>query len=103
MSGSATRRAPVRCLRTWAASTPTSFALDLVECLSLVARRFPDVGLVPGTGALSKAMQDRAAQSGVHANLRLLGSLPLDELPALLASSDAVVAPHMGYTLIEAG
>jgi glycosyltransferase involved in cell wall biosynthesis len=29
--------------------------------------------------------------------------LSLDELPALLASSDVVVAPHLGYTLVEAG
>ena len=29
--------------------------------------------------------------------------LDLDELPTLVASSDVVVAPHMGYTLIEAG
>ena len=29
--------------------------------------------------------------------------LEIDELAGLLASSDVVVAPHMGYTLIEAG
>jgi phosphatidyl-myo-inositol dimannoside synthase len=33
----------------------------------------------------------------------LLGVLELGELPALVASSDVFVAPHMGYTLIEAG
>ena len=36
-------------------------------------------------------------------NLKLLGSVDLADLPALIASSDAFVAPHMGYTLIEAG
>jgi glycosyltransferase involved in cell wall biosynthesis len=35
--------------------------------------------------------------------LRLLGVIDLEELPVLLASSDAVVAAHMGYTLVEAG
>ncbi|MBV9598345.1 MAG: glycosyltransferase family 4 protein [Chloroflexi bacterium] len=80
------------------------FALDLVDCLRLVKRRFANVRLVcAGTGSQSDEMQRRADDLGLSPNLRLLGSLPLDELPALLASSDAFVAPHMGYTLIEAG
>jgi glycosyltransferase involved in cell wall biosynthesis len=80
------------------------FPLDLVDCLRVVQRRFPQVCLVcAGTGALADDMRCRATQMGVQDNLRLLGSLPLEELPVLLASSDAVVAPHMGYTLIEAG
>jgi glycosyltransferase involved in cell wall biosynthesis len=80
------------------------FPLDLVECLGVVAKRFPSAVLAcAGTGALSDAMRRRAAELGVADRLRLLGSLDLDELPGLLATSDAVVAPHMGYTLIEAG
>jgi glycosyltransferase involved in cell wall biosynthesis len=83
---------------------PDKFSLDLVDCLSLVQRRFPDVRLVcAGTGALCDDMRRRATHLGVLDNLCLPGSLPLEELPSLLASSDAVVAPHMGYTLIEAG
>jgi len=83
---------------------PDKFSLDLVECLSLVHRRFPDVRLIcAGTGTLCDEMRRRASQLGVLDNLCLAGSLPLEELPSLLASSDAVVAPHMGYTLIEAG
>ncbi len=80
------------------------FPLDLVECLALVSQRFPDAVLAcAGSGALSGDMQRRAAKLGVTDQLRLLGALDLDELPALLASSDVVVAPHMGYTLVEAG
>ena len=80
------------------------FPLDLVDCLSRVQGRFPSVQLVcAGTGALSGEMRTRANKLGVQANLHLLGSLPLEELPVLLATSDAVVAAHMGYTLIEAG
>jgi mannosyltransferase len=56
-----------------------------------------------GSGALAADMQRRAAELGVADRLRLLGSLDLDELPGLLASSDVVVAAHMGYTLVEAG
>jgi glycosyltransferase involved in cell wall biosynthesis len=83
---------------------PDKFSLDLVDCLRLVQRRFPDVSLVcAGTGTLCDEMRRRAAQLGVLGNLRLPGSVPLEELPGLLASSDAVVAPHMGYTLVEAG
>ena len=83
---------------------PDKFALDLVECLGVVQRQFPNVTLVcAGTGALAEDMRRRACELGVADQLRLVGNLPLDELAALLASSDAVVAPHMGYTLIEAG
>jgi glycosyltransferase involved in cell wall biosynthesis len=80
------------------------FPLDLVDCLSLVQRRFSNVQLAcAGTGGLADQMRERARQKGVEPHLRLLGSLPLEDLPGLLASSDAVVAAHMGYTLIEAG
>src|SRR5439155_20373304 len=65
------------------------FPLDLVECLGLVQRRFPRVVLAcAGSGALEQAMQARAAEQGVAEGLKLLGALDLDELPALIASSD---------------
>ncbi|HEX8968368.1 MAG TPA: glycosyltransferase, partial [Chloroflexota bacterium] len=80
------------------------FPLDLVECIGLVRQRFPDVVLAcAGTGGMVAEMRHRATELGVADGLRLLGALDLDDLAALLASSDAVVAPHMGYTLIEAG
>ena len=80
------------------------FALDLVECLGLVQRRFPEVVLAcAGTGALTGEMQRRASDLGVGDHLRLLGALDLADLPTLVASSNVFVAPHMGYTLIEAG
>jgi glycosyltransferase involved in cell wall biosynthesis len=80
------------------------FPLDLVECLGLVQRRFPDVVLAcAGDGALTEDMRRRAAELGVADHLHLLGSLPLEELSSLLSASDVVVAPHMGYTLVEAG
>jgi glycosyltransferase involved in cell wall biosynthesis len=80
------------------------FPQDLVECLGLVARRFPKVVLAcAGTGALAEEIRRSARELGVADNLRLLGALDLADLPTLLATSDAFVAPHMGYTLIEAG
>jgi phosphatidylinositol alpha-1,6-mannosyltransferase len=80
------------------------FALDLVECLSFVRQQYPEVVLAcAGSGALTDAMQRRACQLGVGSNLRLLGALDLADLPTLVASSTVFVAPHMGYTLIEAG
>ena len=80
------------------------FALDLIECLSLVHKRHPNVVLAcAGTGDLVDEMQRRAGELGVGGNLRLLGALDLADLPALVASSNVFVAPHMGYTLIEAG
>jgi glycosyltransferase involved in cell wall biosynthesis len=80
------------------------FALDLVECLARVHREFPTAALAcAGSGALEDAMCGRAAELGIADRLHLLGAVELAELPALLASSDVFVAPHMGYTLIEAG
>jgi phosphatidylinositol alpha-1,6-mannosyltransferase len=80
------------------------FALDLVECLGLVQRRFADVVLVcAGTGLLADAMRQRAHELGVAEHLKLLGSVELADLPGLIACSDVFVAPHMGYTLVEAG
>ena len=70
----------------------------------LVQRQVPDVVLAcAGSGALAEQMRQRAAELGVADHLRLLGALDLADLPALVASSDVFVAPHMGYTLIEAG
>jgi glycosyltransferase involved in cell wall biosynthesis len=83
---------------------PDKFPFDLVECLALVHRKHPDAILAcAGGGTLSTEMQARASKAGLDKYLHMLGSLPLDDLAALLAVSDVVVAPHMGYTLIEAG
>jgi len=83
---------------------PDKFPLDLVECLALVHRRHPQAVLAcAGTGTLTSEMQQRAAGLGLLEHLRLLGSLPLEDLASLLVASDLVVAPHMGYTLVEAG
>lgn len=80
------------------------FALDLVDCLARVQHRYPTVTLAcAGTGALADAMIQRATELSIRDNLVLLGSVDLGDLPDLLASSDVVVAPHMGYTLVEAG
>lgn len=83
---------------------PDKFPLDLIECLALVARRFPEAQLAcAGSGGSLAKMQRRAEELGVADRLHPLGALDLAQLASLLASSDAVVAPHMGYTLIEAG
>ena len=80
------------------------FAVDLVDCLALVRQRQPDVQLAcAGTGALEASLLARATACGVADGLHLLGALDLAVLPTLVASAQAVVAPHMGYTLIEAG
>jgi glycosyltransferase involved in cell wall biosynthesis len=80
------------------------FPLDLVECLSLVQARVPDVVLAcAGTGAMTEQMRTRAVELGVEAHLKILGALDLADLPALLGTSSVFVAPHTGYTLIEAG
>jgi glycosyltransferase involved in cell wall biosynthesis len=80
------------------------FPLDLVECLGLVQRQVPEVVLAcAGTGAMTEQMRQRAAELGVSERLRLLGALDLADLPALLATSNVFVAPHTGYTLVEAG
>jgi glycosyltransferase involved in cell wall biosynthesis len=83
---------------------PDKFAFDLIDCLALVHHRHPEAQLIcAGTGSLEGEMRQRAAKLGLDEHFRLLGSLPLEDLASLLAASDVVVAPHMGYTLIEAG
>lgn len=83
---------------------PDKMALDLVECLARVRKRFPSaVLLCAGTGRLIESMRDRAAGLGINDGLLLPGAIPLDLLPDLIASADVVAAPHMGYTLVEAG
>ena len=82
------------------------FALDLVECLALVRRRFGDAQLVVRghrrAGALQ--MRERASELGIaDAGCICWVCWTSTSCPTLLASSDVVVAPHMGYTLIEAG
>jgi glycosyltransferase involved in cell wall biosynthesis len=80
------------------------FPNDLVDCLAIVHRRHPNAVLAcAGTGTLETEMRARAARLGVAEHLHLLGSLALEDLSSLLAASDVVVAPHMGYTLVEAG
>ncbi|MGI9146664.1 MAG: glycosyltransferase family 4 protein [Chloroflexota bacterium] len=80
------------------------FPLDLVDCLSRVHVQVPDAVLAcAGTGALAGKMLARAVELGIEKNLKLLGPLDLGELPALLAASSVFVAPHTGYTLVEAG
>ncbi|HEY3057809.1 MAG TPA: glycosyltransferase family 4 protein [Chloroflexota bacterium] len=80
------------------------FALDLVDCLAKVREQFPSAQLAcAGTGALEQQLRQRAVDAGHGDALHLLGVVDLADLPALIAASDVVVAPHMGYTLIEAG
>ena len=83
---------------------PDKFALDLVECLACVREQFPSAQLAcAGRGSLVDALRERSGELGVADGLFLLGSLELADLATLVASSDVVVAPHMGYTLVEAG
>lgn len=80
------------------------FAMDLVDCLALVQRSVPEVVLAcAGSGAQAEQVRQRAAELGLTDHLRLLGPVDLADLPDLVASSDVFVAPHMGYTLVEAG
>jgi glycosyltransferase involved in cell wall biosynthesis len=80
------------------------FPSDLVECLARVRTRFPRAQLACcGTGALEAELRVLAGRLGVDEAVHLLGSLPLEDLATLVASSDVVVAAHMGYTLVEAG
>jgi glycosyltransferase involved in cell wall biosynthesis len=83
---------------------PEKRSMDLVDCLAQVRRRFPSAQLAcAGTGSLADAMWERAKFLGVADGLRLLGAMPLADLAELVASSDVIVAAHMGYTLVEAG
>jgi glycosyltransferase involved in cell wall biosynthesis len=80
------------------------FPHDLVDCLARVRARFPSVRLACcGSGELVGELRAHADVLGLGEAVRFLGSLEVSELAALVASCDVVVAPHMGYTLVEAG
>jgi glycosyltransferase involved in cell wall biosynthesis len=78
--------------------------MDVVECFGLIRQHYPTAQLLcAGSGDLAGAMRTRAQELGIEEGLHLLEPLALEPLSTLVASSDVVVAAHMGYTLIEAG
>ena len=101
---SATAWALVRCLRTWVGSTPTSSRSTWSNAWPASTSASRRAARVRGHGRAGRLRcAQRAARAGRCETCSLLGQSDLADLPALLASSDVVVAPHMGYTLIEAG
>jgi glycosyltransferase involved in cell wall biosynthesis len=74
-------------------------ALEMAQAMVRVRQRYGEATLVcAGFGALEAEMV-RVSDGAVHP----IGSQPLETLPDLVASADAVLAAHLGYTLIEAG
>jgi glycosyltransferase involved in cell wall biosynthesis len=68
----------------------------LIDAAGLIARERPDVRvLIAGGGDLEAALKTRAAAAGVSEQVQLLGVVPQDQIPELLAAADVAVAPSV--------
>ncbi len=66
---------------------------SLIRAIPAVRSRFPSaIFLVGGTGSQAGALQKLAVELGVEGQIRFLGALSQDDLPAYLASSDLYVS-----------
>lgn len=80
----------------------------LIAAIQIVRRSVPDVLLlIAGRGPLEHALRRQIEESGLRANIRLLGFLPDDELPLAYRAADINVVPTaalegFGLTAAEA-
>jgi glycosyltransferase involved in cell wall biosynthesis len=66
---------------------------SVIRTVPLVSERFPEVTfLIGGAGSMREALQNLATALGVGKNVRFLGALSQEALPAYLASSDVYVS-----------
>ena len=71
---------------------------NLVTAMGMVAREFPDVLLlIGGSGYLREHLQRSILEQGLERNVRLLGFIPEDLLPAYYQAADLFVLPTLEY------
>ena len=71
---------------------------DLLAALDRVRKRVPEVLLlVVGTGPLAGALSDRVKSLGLKNNVRLLGFVPDQDLPATYRAADLTVVPSITF------
>jgi glycosyltransferase involved in cell wall biosynthesis len=68
----------------------------LIDAVARLAHDYPMLRLIiAGGGDLDEALRQRARAAGVADRVRFLGTVRHDEIPALLAAADVVVAPSI--------
>lgn len=79
---------------------------NLIDAVGSLRRDHPAlVVAIAGKGPIAAALQRRIDESGLQSNVRLLGFVPDDDLPALYAAADLSVVPTVsleGFGLIVA-
>lgn len=79
---------------------------NLVDAVGFLRAKHPDlVVAIAGKGPIAGALQERIDRGGLGGNIRLLGFVPDEDLPALYAAADLSVVPTValeGFGLIVA-
>jgi len=104
------RTTPVASLDRWlylGRLLPHKRPLAVVDAFAVYRREHPDATLtLVGGGGEEDALQARAAELGLEASVAVLGALPPEEVPALLARHDVLVhlssIETFGITIAEA-
>lgn len=79
------------------------YALDLVDCLAEIHRQGTRAHLLlAGDGNQREALLQRARELELAPFIHPLGNRTAQELVDLAAGAQVIVAPHMGYALLEA-
>lgn len=66
---------------------------SVIRAVPMIRERFTNaIVLIGGSGSLQAELRELASSLGVEKNIRFLGSLSQDELPAYLASSDVYIS-----------
>lgn len=82
---------------------PDKHVVDLLSCLAAVRATGIDARLlIAGDGPQRGEIERLARDLEIATHVAVLGSQPLSRLPAIMASTDVILGPHMGYTLVEA-
>lgn len=84
--------------------SPEKYAFDLLEAFRIVSEAFPGHRLlvVGGDGPLKAEFLERAGAVGVRDRILVRSDLDSGEMVSVLAAADVVLAPHGGYSLLEA-
>lgn len=78
-------------------------ASDLIDCLAEVHRGgYPAHLVLAGEGNQKEAMLRRAGELSLDRFVHPLGNRTAQELVDLAAGAEVILAPHMGYALLEA-
>ena len=81
---------------------PVKYPEDAMRALTIVRKRGVDaVLLMAGDGVLREKLEEMARREAIADSVLFLGQVDSERLVDLYASSDILIAPHGGVTLVE--